>query len=81
VLVEDTCTVDYEDDHKLIHFKLLCVNDDEPVMETLVNQLNQDWVKEKLNVLEVEVLMKMGSLVDKQTFIVCLESRGLRTRT
>jgi hypothetical protein len=57
-LVEDACTVEYEDDHQLMHCKLLCVNDDEPLVETLVSQLNQDWVKEKQNVLEGEVVMK-----------------------
>jgi len=33
-----------------MHYELLCVNDDdEPLVETLVNQLNQDWVRENQN--------------------------------
>lgn len=44
-LAENACMIEYEDDHKLMHSKLLCVNDDEALMQTLVNQLNLDLVR------------------------------------
>jgi hypothetical protein len=42
-LTDDVCLVEYEDDNKSVHYELACLHDEEPLVETLVKHLRNDW--------------------------------------